>query len=115
MESDNRPTAWELDVFDKSIEFVRSLGDHTGLVTVNHDHLGQLEALHRVLSTIAHQSTRRSVAYTRYADGMAELIDAYDDFVRLYGWITGWCAGGEVRRSELHALEGLRDKLNAQT
>ena len=46
---------------------------------------------------------------------MVELIEAYDDFVAFYGWVIGWCAGGEVRRSELQALEGLRDKLNAQT
>ena len=114
MESDNRPTAWELDVFAKSIEFVRSLGSRTDLVTASQSCLGQLEALHRVLTTIAHQSTRGSVSYTRYADGMQELIDAYTDFVKFYGWIIGWCIGGEPRRSELNALEGLRDKLYAQ-
>ena len=45
---------------------------------------------------------------------MQELIDAYTDFVGLYGWIIGWCIGGEPRRSELNALEGLRDKLYAK-
>ena len=111
MQVDNSPTEWELDVFAKSITFVRSLGSRSGLITVNQNHLGQLEALHNVLTTIAHDGKGGPVAYGRYADGMAELIEAFVDFVTFYGWIIGWCVGGEVRRSELNALKGLRDKL----
>lgn len=114
MDSDNRPTAWELDVLAKSIKFIRSLGTRSELLTVNQNHLGQLEALHTVLTTIAHDGKLGSVAYARYADGMGELIEAHTEFVTFYGWIIGWCIGGEARRSELHALEGLRDKLRPE-
>ena len=102
-------------MFAKSLDFFHGIAEQTGLIMTDERRLGQLEALHRVLSTIAHQSTRGPVAYARYADGMVELIDAYADFVKFYGWIIGWCAGGEVRRSELEALERLRDKLNAKS
>lgn len=113
MESDNRPTEWELEVLAKSIRFMRKLGEQVDLVSMNLGRLGQLEALHSVLITIAREKPRGAVAYTQYADDMPELIAVYNDFVSLYGWMIGWCIAGEVRRSELGALESIRDKLKA--
>ena len=101
---DNTPTEWELDVFAKSLDFFHGVAEQTGLIMTDERRIDQLSALHGFLSNIKHRREKSSIEYAKCAENMRVLLEAYDEFVRLYGWIIGWCAGGEVRRSELEAL-----------